>query len=129
MGMPEIWHVNFHTFHNLPVLEPPECDRCVRDALAEIIAIHNIKCLGWELMPTHCHALSISFSDMSLGRIMQLPKGGSSKAFFGRFPEHRFDLGGGHLWGSSHSKVLIATNIQLDRTPAYIRRNRVRADL
>ncbi len=116
-----VWHINFHTFENRPVFENPEYEQFVREAMMRIAREKEILLLELEFMPTHVHLITVEFPDLPRAKVMQYLKGESSLAFFEKYPECRYDLGGGHLWQVGSSKVLITTHIQYQKTAEYVR--------
>jgi REP element-mobilizing transposase RayT len=116
-----IWHINFHTFRNKPVFENPEYEAFVRNTILEIAREKEIPLLKFEMMPTHVHLITMEFPDFPRSKMIQHLKGESSLRFFEKYPDCRYDLGGGHLWQISYDKVLITTHIQYRKTAEYVR--------
>ena len=116
-----LWHINFHTYHSKNVFENPEYEEFVRNSFLQTAREKEITLLELEIMPTHVHLITIEFPDLSLAKIIQYLKGNASIQFFEKYPDTRYDLGGGHLWQISYDKVLITTHIQYIKTAEYVR--------
>ena len=125
---PSVFHVNFHTVRNTPVFEAPDYQALVERALREALERWQIACLAWQVMPTHVHLVLVTFPDRSLGRIMNLIKGGSAHALLAAAPELRADLGD-HLWQEGYQWVEVKTQRQCANTVRYVRENRIRGGL
>ncbi len=122
-------HVNFHTLLSKPVFEQELYDGMMRTVVKAVLRERRILCLAWELMPTHLHAIVEDFDDYPRGMILQHLKGDTSRAFFRTYPELRVDLHGGHLWSKGYWATRIVSHRQFCATLAYIRNNRMQADL
>jgi putative transposase len=122
-------HINFHTVHSKPVFEQGEYDAMMRPTMKAVLRERRILCLGWELMPTHMHAIVEDFDDFPRGMILQQLKGDTSRAFFRAFPDLRGDLFGGHLWSKGYWATRIVSHRQFCATLKYVRNNRARSDL
>ena len=122
-------HVNFHTVQNKPVFALEEYDARMRIIIKAVMRERCILCLGWELMPTHLHAIVEDFDDFPRGMILQYLKGDTSRIFFRAYPELRADLLGGHLWSKGYWATRIISHRQFCATLDYVRANRERAAL
>ncbi len=124
-----LYHINFHTLYSKPIFEDEAYDSVMRICLRTVMREHKVLCVGWEVMPTHVHLIVEEFPDQPRSAIIRTVKGGTSYAFFGRYPDLRDDLLGGHLWTKGYYFVAIETHEQLVNTLNYVRSNRQNADL
>ena len=125
---PQLFHVNFHTWHNRPVFEVPDYQALLEKSLVETLERWQIGCCEWQVMPTHLHLILISFPDMPLSTSLKAIKGATARAIFTAAPELRADLGD-HLWQEGYDWVEITTNRQYQNTVRYVRDNRIRGGL
>lgn len=124
-----LYHVNFHTLYSKSIFEDGEYDTMMRGCLRDVLRVHKVICLAWELMPTHVHMIVQDFPDRPRGVIVKCVKGSTSHAFFAVFPDLRDDLLGGHLWTKGYYFAEIMSHQQFLVTLNYVRTNRARADL
>lgn len=126
--MPEIYHVNFHSFASRPAFLDEEHAAFIHETLRAIVDRHGITCLTWSVMPTHVHCVIVAFPDQARGEIVKLLKGASARAFIERFPEWRAEVGD-HLWQEGYHWVQIKTRAQMIATLRYVNNNRPRIGL
>jgi putative transposase len=122
-------HVNFHTLGRRPIFEQPEYDLMMRGCLRQVLRERHIVCLAWEVMPTHVHLLVQDFPEFPRSTILKQVKGDTARSFFQHYPHLREDLLGGHLWSKGYFAALVTSHQQCCATIAYIRNNRMQADL
>ena len=96
-------------------------EACVRRSASR----NNIKIIEMDVQPEHVHCVvEVSFS-MSVSKVLQLLKGGSSKLFFEFHKKARLRYPRGHLWSRGKFASSIGF-VQLDVVRNYVRNQSVK---
>ena len=91
-------------------------EACIRRSASR----NNIKIIEIDVQPEHVHCVvGVSFT-ISVSKVLQLLKGGSSKLFFEFHQKARLRYPRGHLW--SRGKFASSVGfVQLDKVTEYVR--------
>ena len=93
---------------------------CIRRAASR----NNIKIIELDVQPEHVHCVvEVSFT-MSVSKVFQLLRGGSSKLFFEFHEKAKFRYPRGHLWSPSKFASSVGF-VQLDKVQDYVRNQSV----
>ena len=121
--MVEIYHINFHTVHSVPIFLDPAFAASLTEIISTIVRDHDIVCHASSVMPNHIHLVVTIFPDQTRAKIVQLLKGGAARAFFELYPAVREEIGA-HLWQEGFDWELIADHRQFQNAVRYVQENR-----